>query len=757
MRLSIIISITALIVSVFAQIPGTWETFGDANRANCIASYNGALYVGTKGGVLKYIPGQEQSEWEIMTNIHGLGGLNVINLNVFDGELYYAASNGAVGRLEGNEWATFSDLIRDELGINDLVTSGEFIYVATEQGISALRPLPGSDVIEVAENYTKLGGYDRNMAMTAVTADDTLLWAGGDIGLAWGRIGNNLYVPEAWDTFTTDRPIEGIFADSGGVWVALEREDGEPPIYYFDGDSLRPIGGEFMLGRYIDGFFYYDNEFYAFGIGGLYKMTDPDEFTRIRTDEHWTVHGGAALGDSFYVGMDIGFGVIRQDTIRHKSPNSPSGDAFMDVDVAPNGDVWVVSKSKGVCRYSNGVWTNFNSTFMERNTSDSIYTQIRDNIHHVSKIAVDGYGKLWMGMTGDGVFCYSSGGEWEIFDKTNSVLNGYSASPDAPLCWGLDFDSQSDLMWISNYDNITGLAVAAFVPGTGMDSPAVEYYTGSVGMPNNYVLSVTAGRGNVWLVLRDQGVTLVDPGYYISDYSDDYVHNYSSELPSASVGGVSITSDGIAWVGVSGGVVTIDPSINLVVEQSLPEHVSTFISDIIVDDDENVWITSDNGAAVFRRSDSTWMAIRSRFAQDVYEYERTDLGTELLYSVTFNPVTGDVWFCGENMISVLHTSISGADSDGELIIYPNPIIWTGYATEVVTIAGVPQDAEVYIYSPDGSLIRQIRLDERTSISTAEWNCRNESGKPVASGVYIVVAASGDKTFRTKAAVIRADG
>ncbi len=753
MKYKLLILLFAAIL--FAQVPGTWETFGDANFANCIATHNGVLYVGSKGGIIEYLPGTPVEDLKVMTNIHGLGGLNIVGLQEHGEKLFYAASNGAMGRLDGGKWSVFTDLLRDNVGINDIAVSEEHFYVATSKGVSQIKPLSGNLVLEVSQNYNKISSWDRNYPINSITADDTLLWVGSNLGIARGRLGGNLFVPEAWTIFSTNRPVLDVFADSGGIWYILEYELGSLSIFFFDGERVDTLEDSFMLGRRLNGFFYYNGELYAHGHDGLFRRRDTGRFTRVPLDAHWAVHGGAALGDSLYVPLEIGFGVLRQDTIRHMSINSPSGDAFRGVAFAPNGDVAIVSGGSGVCIYSNGTWGNITAKYMPTIPSDSVYTQVRNNLHHINKCAYDANGNLWLGMTGDGVFRYSPDGVWKIFDKTNSILDGYSAGPNAPLCWGLDYDEVRGLMWISNYDNLSGLAVAAFEPEGDLTSPIVSYFTGTAAIPNNYVMSLTAQGGDVWLVLRDQGVTLIDPGYNISSHSDDYVRNYSDVLPGASANQVAVDSEGIAWVAVSGGVASINTNLGLVTEQILPENLSTFVSGITVDPDDNIWICTDAGAGVFRRADSTWIAIRSNFAQGVLDYERTDLATELLYAVGYNTLTGDVWFCGENAISVLHVGTDFSAQE-DLFIYPNPFIWDGFAGNNIRIAKMPADAEVHIYTSDGSLVRTISRSERTSLAFAEWDGRNEAGKPVSTGVYVVVASNGETVLRGKIALIRGD-
>jgi flagellar hook assembly protein FlgD len=85
---------------------------------------------------------------------------------------------------------------------------------------------------------------------------------------------------------------------------------------------------------------------------------------------------------------------------------------------------------------------------------------------------------------------------------------------------------------------------------------------------------------------------------------------------------------------------------------------------------------------------------------------------------------------------------------------PNPFVWNGMASQKTIIRNVPADADVHIYSADGMLVRTIPISERGPSATAEWDGRNDSGKPVATGIYIMIAPSKSGVAKGKVAFVR---
>jgi len=754
MRLRYLIILIFALPVAYAQFAGTWETHSDCSYSNCIQAFDDRVFVGTSGGIVVHNPGEDEPE--INTNLNGLGGLDIVGLAINDSVLFYAAKNGALGRLDSDEWLTYSGLINDNINCYDLISVREKLYVATSQGISKLNPLDGNEALEIAENYTKLGGFDRNIAVNCITSDDSLIWAGCESGIAYSKLDRALFIPDNWDTIATNREVTAIMADSGGVWFSMQAASGEPSVFWTDGEIIDTVHDDYMNDREIDGFFYYDNFLYAHGHSGLFLYIWFDNFNRVFVQDHFSAHGGTILNDTLYVALEIGYGPLVGDTVRPVNPNSPSGNGFSDISFSSDGSVWVVASWRGLCRYKDGIWENYNYNTIE--STDSVKEIIRLGIGSAYTVTVDGSDNVWIGTNGNGVFKLSADGEWEVFNQTNSFLRGtLEGGATQVVSRALIYDEIHDMLWVTNFNATNAISAAGMSVYPDFTSPDILYYSGTSTIPTNNIHGIDYSSNSLWLVDQDNGVSIINFGYDIYDTSDDYVYTYSSQLPSSQANQVAVDTSGNGWIATDGGVAVIDPDLGLVIAQDLPSNVSTSASDIAVDNWNNLWVTTNDGAAMFRSSDSSWHAIKSRYSSGTSAVERTDLANEILYSVGVNPINGDVWFCGEGAISVFHPGFSNPDAGiSDLSFAPNPFVWNGIADRNLKISGVPPDADVYIYSSDGVLVRTINISDRGISADALWNGRNDSGEPVASGIYLVVAPSSAGIAKGKFALIRGD-
>lgn len=86
-------------------------------------------------------------------------------------------------------------------------------------------------------------------------------------------------------------------------------------------------------------------------------------------------------------------------------------------------------------------------------------------------------------------------------------------------------------------------------------------------------------------------------------------------------------------------------------------------------------------------------------------------------------------------------------------IYPNPIELSRHDSEL-TVAGLPRDATIRIYSPSGRLVEKLSVDGSRDGGTT-WDLRTRRGEKVPSGIYLVrVQAPDASPVLKKAAVIR---
>lgn len=94
-----------------------------------------------------------------------------------------------------------------------------------------------------------------------------------------------------------------------------------------------------------------------------------------------------------------------------------------------------------------------------------------------------------------------------------------------------------------------------------------------------------------------------------------------------------------------------------------------------------------------------------------------------------------------------------ADDLSNVFVYPNPYRISTHEGPL-TVAGLPSEATIRIYTPSGRLVRTLSV-ERTRDGGQEWNLHDERGEQVSSGVYLFRVNAPDETpVLEKAAIIR---
>jgi hypothetical protein len=94
-----------------------------------------------------------------------------------------------------------------------------------------------------------------------------------------------------------------------------------------------------------------------------------------------------------------------------------------------------------------------------------------------------------------------------------------------------------------------------------------------------------------------------------------------------------------------------------------------------------------------------------------------------------------------------------ASNLADVFVYPNPYRAREHGGQL-TIAGLPLEATVRIYTPDGRLVQVLETRQNTT-GGAVWDLRDRRGQTVPSGVYLIrVEAPGNDPVLRKAALIR---
>jgi ligand-binding sensor domain-containing protein len=169
------------------------------------------------------------------------------------------------------------------------------------------------------------------------------------------------------------------------------------------------------------------------------------------------------------------------------------------------------------------------------------------------------------------------------------------------------------------------------------------------------------------------------------------------------------------------------------------------IRDIVVDGGNRKWIATQGSGIYLISSDNM-----SELAH--YTTENSPILSDNVMALAINNETGEL-FIGTDIglcsyVTDATTAVETMEKDN-VYAYPNPVV-SGY-NGLITIVGLSRDADVKILSTSGQLVAQ----GRSNGGTFTWNGRDRQGRRVASGVYMVAAATseGKKGTVCKIAVI----
>jgi len=94
-----------------------------------------------------------------------------------------------------------------------------------------------------------------------------------------------------------------------------------------------------------------------------------------------------------------------------------------------------------------------------------------------------------------------------------------------------------------------------------------------------------------------------------------------------------------------------------------------------------------------------------------------------------------------------------AEDLSNVYVYPNPYRRTEQEGDL-TIAGLPRTASIRVYTPDGRLVRVLRVEDNRN-GGARWDLRDRRGEEVPSGIYLFrVNAPDQSPVLEKAAIIQ---
>lgn len=362
-----------------------------------------------------------------------------------------------------------------------------------------------------------------------------------------------------------------------------------------------------------------------------------------------------------------------------------------------------------------------------------------------------------------GLFEFYDGSLVNYFNKDNSILNTATSSNKYVLVESCLFDKEGNL-WLLQSQVSDNSLVEITKDGEWISHKQEQLMESGKSLAQLTDLFEDS-RGLLWFINAHWS----KPSFFCyNPKTDKLIHavfeianqdgtTYQSYNPHC------ITEDleGNIWVGSQIGPFLIEPSqiesgISYVTQVKVPRNDGTNYADYLlsnvniscmaVDGGNRKWIGT-SGAGVYLISADNLEQIHN------FTAENSPLLSNNIESIAINPITGEVFFGTDNGLCSYMSDATDASiemSKDDVYAYPNPVV-SGY-DGLITVVGLSYNADVKILTTNGQLVAQ----GRSNGGTFTWDGRDSRGHRVASGVYMVAAATsqGKKGVVCKIAVIK---
>ena len=405
-------------------------------------------------------------------------------------------------------------------------------------------------------------------------------------------------------------------------------------------------------------------------------------------------------------------------TIYPTNLNEITGFNYMDincVDIDPTDNSRVMAAGRcGLYEFKNGVLENFyykENSPLRPVTSSSTGKYLTDDYTLVHGIKFDNDGNLWVlnsQANNVNLLEFTKSGQW-ISHYKNELCYKDNTSMSTMRC--LLFDSQG-LLWFIN---------------THFNSPCIICY------------DKTTDK-----VLIYSSFTNQDGTNYENCYPYDIQEDYQGNI----------------WIATNQGPFYIKKeekgqSNATLYQEKVPRNDGTNFADYLLSGIHTNGIAIDGGGRKWFATigNGVFLVSADNMTQlQHFTAENSPLLSNNVQYISINHSSGEVFFLTDKGLCSYIADATVASDDMQkdnVYAYPNPVE-SGY-TGIITVVGLSYDADVKILTSSGRLVAQ----GRSHGGTFSWDGCDQQGKRVASGVYMVAAATsdGNKGIVCKLAII----
>ncbi len=444
----------------------------------------------------------------------------------------------------------------------------------------------------------------------------------------------------------------------------------------------------------------------------------------------------------------VGSGILinTDNYSQFRFPNSPYSNEFNQIVIDGDNNIWAAGGNFGIYKFDGKIWDNYNTTSHPEIGNSNIF----------QKIAY-GNGSVWaLGFGGGPTMIL--GNTIRNFNPSNSNLPGTPGSGGENFCpaYGGAYDLNG-VFWVTFFNSNSGRFLYAY---TGNDQ-WLGFFLGS-----NQLSDVAVDSYNTkWIVsssVQAAGVYFFNENGSIDSANNDIVGFYTGSDFGPEVTNVTdviVDKNNEVWITTNNGVFIINnpfAAIQNPSQKPRPQKLGIISGNLKVPFTENCisitndilndkWIGTETNGVFHLSADGSTLIQQLTTAN-------SPILSNKIPTLAVSNVTGKAYFGTQKGLSSYQTdAIEPVPDYDEIVFSPNPFLLPSNVN--LKIDGLVENSTIKIITLNGEVVNEF---DTPGGRIAFWDGKNSNNEFAATGIYIIVAFNNDgsKVGTGKVAVVK---
>lgn len=733
---------------LFAQNFKGWNIYTSMRNVRSMDLKNNKIWSATSGGLFSFDITGNTFNIIKYTTLDGLGS-NQLNSVFIDntGKIWSGSIDGGISIFDpsDNSWKYINDIKHSSetsKGINHCFQYGNFLFISTEFSIIKMNI---SELQFVDQPYVYLGPLiaPKPFVNETYVVNDTI-WAATNFGIAYADIKNNLPISANWKNYTNQNSplisniINSVTYFNNRVTFATEKG-----LAYIEGNALYrylPLYNGIPLDTPIVRVYVKNNTFYFItrGDNSVYRINQTNPGIAELVVSNINANTlKVSDAGDVYIGT-IDNGVVKNQPSLKIIPDGPYSNLIFEMSVDLSQNLWAASGSQGFYKFDGIKWTNY--------VVSEYPAIISNNYKHVHASRFNS--TVWVGNFGSGLLKID-GSNMTMYTDQNSVLKSFGTN--FVIIEGMDEDNDGNL-WLANRAVNTPLVNF----GQQLVYPAPENQ-----LQNTYIYLVVDKYNTKWMTFPND-VTGSERGIaYFNESVPTGRIIRASQLGQdmTAANDIIVENNGEVWVATDNGVSVISDPYQVInnpnsipattkmriIENGLSTPLTENVQSLKNDALNNKWLGTKTNGAIYVSSDGSTILKQ-------FNTSNSPIPDNEIVAIQVDTKSGKVYFGTQNGLASYQTvAVEPLTDCDKIIVAPNPFMIP--SDVLLKIDGLVEGSAIKILSISGSLIAEF---DSPGGRIGNWDGRDKSGNLVPSGIYIIAGYNkdGSKVCTGKVAVVR---